>query len=163
MDSALQNSPYPPQEHPPTPTEFSKVTENLYVGTNMCCGAHGQKLAEMGFTADLDLEEQRQEFPPRVPAYLWLPVKDHQAPSPEQLALGVAFLDAVVQRGGKVYVHCRAGHGRSPTLAAAYFIAQGMSVAEAIKRVQDGRPEAHPETAQVEALKEFERTFGRQP
>lgn len=158
MDLALRDSPYPPREHPPVPTEFSQITENLYVGTNMCCGVHGQKLTEKGFTADLDLEEERQELPPNVPAYLWLPVKDHAAPSQEQLAVGASFVDAVARRGGKVYVHCRQGHGRGPTVAAAYFIAQGMSTGEAIKRVQEGRPEAHPEAVQVEALGEFERT-----
>ena len=151
-------NPISPKEHPPTPTEFSKITDSLYVGTNMCCGVHSEKLTELGATADLDLEEDRQELPPHVSAYLWLPVPDHAVPTHEQLALGAAFIDAVAKQGGRVYVHCRVGQGRGPTMAAAYFISQGMTTDEAIARVQQGRPEAHPEPVQVEALRAFERT-----
>lgn len=153
-----------PLVHPEKPTELSRITDQLFVGTNMCCGVHGEKLAELGFTVDLDLEEERQESPPRLTAYLWLPVEDHRAPTQQQLALGVAFIGEVVASGGKVFVHCRQGHGRGPTLAAAYFIAQGKSTREAIQLVQSGRPEAHPEPPQVAALQEFERSrvLGRQ-
>jgi protein-tyrosine phosphatase len=55
----------------------------------------------------------------------------------------------------KVYIHCKHGHGRAPTLVAAYFIAQGMSVAEALKFVKSRRPSIHPNRVQVEALKQF--------
>ncbi|MDP3685695.1 MAG: dual specificity protein phosphatase family protein [bacterium] len=147
-----------PKKHSPVPTEFSTITDFLSVGTNMCCGAHGEKLAELGATADLDLEEERQELPPHVSAYLWLPVRDHAAPSREQLSLGAAFIDAVAKQGGRVYVHCRVGLGRSPTMAAAYFITQGMTTDGAIARVQQGRPEAHPEPVQVDALRAFEQS-----
>lgn len=146
------------KEHPPIPTEFSNITDFLSVGTNMCCGAHSEKLMQLGITADLDLEEDRQELPPHVSAYLWLPVPDHAAPTQAQLALGSAFIGAVAQQGGRVFVHCRAGHGRSPTMAAAYFITRGMTTDEAITRVQQGRPEAHPEPPQVLALRQFEQT-----
>lgn len=156
MNTPPDFGPFPPREHPPLPVEFSKITEHLYVGTNMCCGVHQTILTDMGFTAELDLEEERQEVPPRIPAYLWLPVRDHAAPSLVQLELGAAFIDAVAALGGKVYVHCRQGHGRSPTVAAAYFITRGLNTEEAVRRVQAGRPEAHPETSQVEALRKFE-------
>lgn len=145
---------HPEPDHPHA--EFSKITDQFFVGTNMCCQAHEGKLTRMGFAADLDLEEDRQELPPKVPAYLWLPVRDHAAPSQEQLRVGSSFIDAVVRGGGKVYVHCRAGHGRGPTVAAAYFIAQGMTTDEAIAKVRTGRPGAHPEPPQVEALRAFE-------
>ena len=86
-------NPVSPEEHPPAPAEFSKITDSLYVGTNMCCGTHGEKLMELGATADLDLEENRQELPPHVSAYLWLPVPDHTAPTQEQLDFGVSVLE----------------------------------------------------------------------
>lgn len=158
MADPPHDSPYPPREHPETPTEFSEITDQIAIGTNMCCGVHAQQLVDRGFTADIDLEEERQELPPSLPAYLWLPVKDHEAPTQDQLALGTAFMQAAIDRGAKVYVHCRVGHGRSPTMVAAYFIIQGMTTEEAIHRIQERRPEAHPEAQQVDALREFERS-----
>ena len=140
-------------------TEYSKITDQLYVGTNMCCGMHGQQLAKLGLTADLDLEEERQELPPTIPAYLWLPVKDHAAPTHGQMLVGATFIDAVIRGGGKVYIHCRQGHGRGPTMAAAYFIQAGLTVDEAIAKVRAGRPGAHPEPPQVGALKRFARSL----
>ncbi|MEK6853994.1 MAG: dual specificity protein phosphatase, partial [Nanoarchaeota archaeon] len=55
----------------------------------------------------------------------------------------------------KVYVHCKAGHGRSPTLVAAYFILKGKSVKEALVSVRRKRPGIHPTYAQMKALKKF--------
>ncbi len=135
--------------------EFSQITDQIYIGTNMCCSVHAGKLSELGLYADIDLEEERQESPPEVEVYLWLPVKDLSAPTKTQLDIGVKALDALVKDGKKVYVHCKNGHGRSPTLVAAYFISQGLSMDEAIKKIEEKRPEIHLEDVQLKALKNF--------
>jgi|TARA_B100000315_G_scaffold226314_1_gene233169 protein-tyrosine phosphatase len=49
------------------------------------------------------------------------------------------MLKSLVDKNIKVYVHCERGHGRSPTLVAAYFILEGLSASEAIKKVRDKR------------------------
>jgi atypical dual specificity phosphatase len=49
---------------------------------------------------------------------LRLPTVDHFEPSVDDLKKAVAFIQKHEARGGRVYVHCRAGHGRS---AAAVF------------------------------------------
>lgn len=137
--------------------EFSQVTPNIYLGTNLCCTLkpHIQTLLDLGITAEINLERERTDTIPDVPMYLWIPVRDKTAPSPVQLEGGVALIDQMVQLNKKVYVHCQYGHGRSPTLVAAYFISKGMSARDAIEKVKTRRPEIHLEPVQRQALENF--------
>lgn len=142
-------------------TEYSLITDQIYIGSNMCigpnCPVHCTKFKELGVAGEVNLEIERDESPsPCVDAYLWLPVPDHQPPTPVQLAIGTAAMNEMIQRGMKVYVHCEKGHGRSPTMVAAYFIRyENMTVDQAISKVWEKRPEIHLEEAQVKALEEF--------
>lgn len=61
--------------------EYSQITDDIFIGTNMCCGMHAQDLQSLGIETDIDLEEERQEAPSHLAVYLWLPVKDLQAPT----------------------------------------------------------------------------------
>ena len=136
--------------------EFSEITSQITIGTNMCCDVHAAKLMEAGYYADIDLEEKREEAPPAVQYYLWLPVKDHTAPTADQLLLGAEAIVTLVKDNKKVYVHCRHGHGRSPSLVIGYFIMTGLSVDEAMAKVRLKRPEISLEPVQIQALREFE-------
>lgn len=137
--------------------EFNQITDLIYLGTNLCCSAvpHIKILLDHGIKADVDLEEERQEETPNIDTYLWLPVKDHHAPTQEQLDTGVATIDSLVKNNKKVYLHCKNGHGRSPTLLAAYFISQGMEVGEAIEKIRSKRLGIHIRDVQIEALNIF--------
>jgi protein-tyrosine phosphatase len=139
--------------------ELSKITDQIYLGTNLCCTAkpHVEILKEHGISADIDLEEERQEKAPNIEVYLWLPVKDKTAPTQDQLDVGVLVMDRLIKAGKKIYAHCMYGHGRSPTLVAAYFIYKGMGVNEAIEKIRKKRPEIHLEKVQVRGLREFEK------
>lgn len=137
--------------------ELNQITDLIYLGTNLCCTArpHVQILLDHGIKADIDLEEDRQEQTPNIDTYLWLPVKDQQAPTQEQLDTGVAVIDSLVKNNKKVYIHCKNGHGRSPTLLAAYFIYKGLEVNDAIEKVRSKRPQIHLREVQMEALNKF--------
>lgn len=145
------------------PANFNQITETIWIGNNMCCDMHNRKLIDLGFDADIDLEEQRGEEPPRTHIYLWLPTQDHAAPSPDQLSAGVASLENMTARKLKVYVHCKNGHGRAPTLVAAFFITQGMGIDEATATIKAQRPAIHLNETQIAALAAFaHRSRGRQ-
>lgn len=149
--------------------QFNQITDLIYIGTNLCCTAipHIKILLDLGIKADIDLEEERQEQTPNIDTYLWLPVKDHYAPTQEQLDIGVAVIAGLVKNNKKVYIHCKNGHGRGPTLLAAYFIyassekssarfiSKGMSVEEAIAKIKSKRSEIHIREVQIEALNIF--------
>lgn len=53
---------------------------------------------------------------------LWLPTTDHFEPSVADMERAVEFIDKHVKRGHKVYVHCKAGHGRSAAVAMCYLM-----------------------------------------
>ena len=57
---------------------------------------------------------------------------------------------------GKVYIHCKAGVGRAPTLAAAYFIAAGMTTDAAVDLIKQARPFITITPPQMAALRVYE-------
>ena len=108
-----------------------------------------------GITADISLEEDRLDAPFGVDFYIWMPVQNHTAPKHEQLEFGVSILEKLVAMGKKVYVHCKNGHGRAPTLVAAYLIKKGKSPVEAETFIESQRHSMHLEDAQRKALEDF--------
>jgi atypical dual specificity phosphatase len=85
------------------------------------------------------------------------PVEDMEAPTQEQLERCVSAILRANERNMGVAVHCEAGMGRTGTVLAAYFVARGMSAAEAIARVRRMRPGSIETDEQVEAIERFAR------
>eukprot|EP00752_Nemacystus_decipiens_P012239 g10848.t1 len=54
---------------------------------------------------------------------LWLPTVDHEEPELADYERGVAFIRKWHNKGGKVLVHCKAGHGRSSAIVMAWLLA----------------------------------------
>src|SRR3989344_5045593 len=136
--------------------EYNAITDGIFIGTNQCCEGHfDEVLKKEGMTADISLEDTTLDTPFGVDFYLWMPVVNHTPPSPDQLAFGVSALEKLVAMGRKVYVHCQNGHGRAPTLVAAYLVRKGMGPAEAEAFVLSKRPTAHLDDVQRDALKDF--------
>jgi protein-tyrosine phosphatase len=141
--------------------DYSKITDNIYIGSDLCkggiCLIHGEEFKKLGVSVEINLSAENNELPPKdIETYLWMPVVDGYAPTQQQLLTGTYLMDIMVNAGKTVYVHCRNGHGRSPTLVAAYLVRyKGMSVNEAIEFITKKRPEAHIEKTQEKALREF--------
>jgi len=139
------------------PLDYDYITDGIYIGTNVCCQLHfDERLVEEGIEADISLEGERVDAPFGVRFYLWLPVIDHTAPTPEQLEVGITMLETLVRLKKKVYVHCKNGHGRAPTLVAAYLIKQGKTVEEAEQLLKTKRSAVHIRDVQKEALQSFQ-------
>lgn len=142
-------------------TEYTAISDNIFIGSNMCigpnCPVHCSRFKELGVRGEVNLEMERDESPsPCVDAYLWLPVPDHAAPTLEQLMIGTAAMNEMIARGMKVYVHCEKGHGRSPTMVAAYLIRyENKTVDEAVSTIWEKRQEIHLEEVQMKALEDF--------
>jgi protein-tyrosine phosphatase len=134
---------------------YDQITDNIWIGSNMCCDLHNKKLIELGFDADVDMEEKRAEEPPHTQIYLWFPTPDHSPPTLEQLSAGVAAITSMVKDGLKIYVHCKNGHGRGPTMVAAYLISTGMGVEEAFDFIRSKRSSIHPRDVQIKQLEKF--------
>lgn len=144
--------------------DYNYIDDGIYIGTNQCCQMHfDEELIKNGVTVDISLEESKIDQPFGVEFYEWIPVKNQNPPSPDQLEFGVASLEKIVDLKKKVYVHCKNGHGRAPTLVAAYFIkSRGMSPQEAEDFIKSKRPSMHLRDNQREALKEFKKNIPKQ-
>jgi atypical dual specificity phosphatase len=140
------------------PFEYSKITEFIYLGTNQCCETDfSRKLIKEGVKANISLEKENLDQPHGADYFLWIPVKDKFPPTQKQLLVGVQAIASFVDNEIKVYVHCLRGHGRSPSLVAAYFMYLGLSYTEALKKIRAKR-KIHLTKKQVSALKKFERS-----
>ena len=60
-------------------------------------------------------------------AFHHLPCADYAAPAPREVATAVARLDALIDDGRAVFVHCAAGMGRTSVVTAAWLLARGWS------------------------------------
>lgn len=84
-----------------------------------------------------------------------LPIVDYQAPTDDQM---LAFVDAVEARrtnGQRVGVHCLAGRGRSGTMAAVWFVHEGMTADQAIADIRELRPGSIETDVQEEAVHRY--------
>ena len=138
--------------------QFSRVTEQLYVGPQF--KDSGKRMLEaQGIKAcvNMRIEKDDAEFGLALERYLHLPTIDDSAPSFEHLDQGVAFIREIIQSGGKVYIHCGAGVGRAPSMAAAYLMAEGRSLEEALALIRKVRPFIKITPPQMQQLKVYEK------
>jgi hypothetical protein len=121
--------------------EYGQVTPQLYVGSQF--NLRGKRALELqGFNACINMRIEKDDaaYGLALSQYLHLPTIDDDAPSLEHLEQGVDFIREAIYDGGKVYIHCGAGVGRAPTMAAAYLIAEGHSLDEALQMIRRSRP-----------------------
>jgi len=90
------------------------------------------------------------------------PIDDFSPPGPafEQQWNGVATtVTSLLDRGDGVALHCRAGLGRTGTVAALILIERGLSASDAIGLVRQTRPGSIETMAQEEYLRHFASHF----
>ncbi|HEX9514020.1 MAG TPA: dual specificity protein phosphatase [Puia sp.] len=142
----------------------SQITANLFLGGQYDLQGLKQ-LKETGITAIINMRMHStiyQEAEYEGFHYLHLPTVDHTAPVLEDLVKGAEFVRDEIKNGGKVYIHCRQGIGRGPTMAIAYLLKMGAAYPDALATVKKARPFIHPTRVQVQRLKELENYFKRQ-
>ena len=134
----------------------SQITPNLHVG-----GQYRRRgwprLAARGITAvvnmRIEFDDNNASIAP--PRYLYLPTVDDQVPTLAQLQDGVDFIAEEIDRGGGVYIHCGAGIGRAPLMAAAYLVSTGLMPDQAWARIQELRPFIRPKPVQFAQVERF--------
>lgn len=161
----MQQTPPPKGRNDGHQFDHNRITDHIFIGSDLCkggvCKIHSIEFAKLGVNVELNLSHENNELPPQnVETYVWLPTVDGNAPTDVVLDMGTALMHEAIGHGKTVYVHCRNGHGRSPTLVAAYFIRFNRKTAEAaMQEIVNNRQEAHFEETQKQALESYERKW----
>lgn len=135
----------------------SQITANLFLGSQYnLLGL--EKLKALGVTAivNMRMHNTYSEAVHEGIKYLHLPTVDNTPPPLDILIKGAEFIDKEIKNKGIVYVHCRQGLGRGPTMAMAYLIKTGMTYKDAYLMVRKVRIFINPRAGQIEKLKELD-------
>ncbi len=138
---------------------ISQVDPLLFVGGQFRA-EQWPPLHALGVRAVLSMQAEREDSfagePPALAMRLLVP--DFTPPTLGQLAEGVAFIEEAHRAALPVLVHCHAGVGRAPIMAAAYLVAsRRLDHRAALAHVRAARPIIGPNPAQVGRLHEYER------
>ena len=126
------------------------VTPELVIGS--CEDAENPELLHrFNIDAVLSLEPVRILKP--VACQLILRVQDRIALPEAVITQAVDFIQQQIAQGRNVLVHCQMGISRSPALVLAYLHQhQGLSLQQALARIQQLRPQAEPHPALLASL-----------
>jgi protein-tyrosine phosphatase len=142
---------------------LSQIGPLLFVGGQFL-PSQWPDIYSLGVRAVLSLQaenEDRFDGPPPERT-LRLLVTDFHAPTISQLGEGVAFITSAHSAGLTVFIHCHAGVGRAPLMAAAYLISRyEISYHEALRQLRAARPIVAPNLRQIARLREYEKHVHR--
>ncbi len=135
----------------------SQITAHLFLGSQYnLLGL--KKLKALGVTAIINMRVHNTYGSAAHEGikYLHLPTVDNTPPPLEVLIKGANFIEEEMRHNGIVYVHCRQGLGRGPTMAMAYLIKIGMTYQDAYNMIKLVRVFINPRPGQIKRLKELE-------
>ncbi|HEX9139731.1 MAG TPA: ADP-ribosylglycohydrolase family protein [Steroidobacteraceae bacterium] len=132
-----------------------------------------EQLVAAGVSLFVDLTEPDECSPyesllPDGASYVRLPVADQSVPDDEIMQRIQAEIAAAIGTGQCVYVHCRAGIGRTGTAVGCFLSEQGLEPGSALTRLnelwqQSARAASWPTVPQTEEQAEYIRRWRRRP
>ena len=138
---------------------WDRVDEHVIVGA-LPLPHHVDGLAREGVRAVvntcLEYAGPEREYARAGIEQLRVPCLDFTPPSGDDVERAVAFIDQHARRGETVYVHCKAGRGRSATIALCWLVhAHGMTPEAAQQRLQAVRPHVNRGLWQRQVVQQF--------
>jgi hypothetical protein len=145
--------------------DASWLLPSLAVGGRLSPDLASSLAGELGVrrVVDLRLEDRDDEalLVGHGMQLLHLPTADLCAITLERIRTGVRWVNAQIDAGERVLVHCEHGIGRSVLLACCVLVSRGDGPLRALSRAKQARPRASPSPEQLEALLAWSRAEGR--
>jgi atypical dual specificity phosphatase len=88
-----------------------------------------------GVTRFIDLTAARDALPSYAPPWAQrsnFPIEDFGVPAPATLRATLDAIASALDQGERLYLHCRAGIGRTGTVAACWLVEQGLGAGDAL-------------------------------
>ncbi|MGB7338005.1 MAG: dual specificity protein phosphatase family protein [Phototrophicaceae bacterium] len=140
---------------------LSEITPKIFIG-GQPADSFWSELADWGVSGVVNMRGEYDYSaivnPMNLPLkWIHLPTVDTNAPSLLHLEQGVDFIKKIIRETDQgVYIHCWEGLGRGPTMAAAYFVSEGLSPDEAWDKIRQKRPFIRPTEEQQAQLVAFQ-------
>ncbi|HEY3310080.1 MAG TPA: hypothetical protein VGK00_00440 [Anaerolineales bacterium] len=99
-----------------------------------------------------------------TPKCLRFPVGDFGLPTPVQMTAVLDALDAVLEQGSRVYIHCHGGIGRTGTVVGCFLVRHGLTGEQALQQLSRWwksvpKSAVHPHSPETNSQAEFIRTW----
>ena len=112
---------------------WTTVDDTLYLGcAPMGILGHPSQLHKLGVRGVINMcyeyDGPKNYYSDLGIKQLHLPTVDHFEPSVSQISQAVQFIQEHKNRGEKVYVHCKAGHGRAASVAMCWMMNESPNV-----------------------------------
>lgn len=132
------------------------IPNSLWIGSRPSCLEDIHYLQEeLGVTDIIDLcEEYPQVQCPSDVTLHRFPVVEHTPPTLQQLKSILRIIESGTSNG-VVYVHCRYGLGRAPTVILSYLMSIGVPLKKGFQFLKDKRPQICPSKSQMRFLREL--------
>ena len=129
---------------------------------------NAQKLAELGVTGVVNTCDEYQGPKSTYAVHhieqLHIPTIDFTHPKIDDVEAAVSFITQQVEKGGKAYVHCKAGRARSATVAICWLIDfKKMDPEKAQQLLLDVRHQVNPRLLRRPVVQEFIRRRAQAP
>lgn len=140
------------------------VTDEIAVGGGIWHELNMIEVVALGVTHIIDMQiefDDTRLAEPYGVKVLWNPTEDDFQPKPaELLQRGVDFaMKALEDPGAKVFIHCAAGVHRAPMMALAVLCAQGWSLTDAVREIEEKRAVVDFADVYVRSVQEFMKSY----
>src|SRR5262245_23160471 len=141
---------------------WDEVDEHVIIGA-VPSRADLARLRELGVGAVVNMCEEFAGHQDTLSRHgldqLCLPTLDYHPPSESDIRRGIRFMLDHAAAGRKIYVHCKAGRGRSATLVLCYLMAaHGWTATQAYGRLKSARPHVTRGLSQRAVVSAIERS-----
>ena len=144
--------------------DITWVTDQIAVGGGIWNEWNMIEVVAKGITHIIDMQiefDDTRLAEPYGVKVLWNPTEDDfQLKPPQLLQRGVDFaLSALKDPDAKVFIHCAAGVHRAPMMALAVLRAQGWSLLDAVKEIEEKRDVVDFADVYVLSVQEFIKSY----